>query len=190
MRSGVVALIGMVLALVFILIAFFGPWYSFSYSMGILGEGYADFGLTGVTAKMGDETKSISYDEAESLSTAGVDTDALGVFDHTLYITILALIFCIIALIGILMVWSNGTKMMQNVGMIGGIITFVFMLVAVIYFMISSFIEGDVGFWFSESIMGMEMSGGPGYAWYLMLVGAIIALVSSIMLFIKKPQTA
>ena len=34
--------------------------------------------------------------------------------------------------------------------------------------------------------MGTEMSGEPGYAWYLMIIAAIIALISSIPSFTKQ----
>jgi hypothetical protein len=32
----------------------------------------------------------------------------------------------------------------------------------------------------------MRLSGGPGYAWYLMMVVAIIAVISAVAILIKK----
>lgn len=168
MRKGGTALVGMILTLVFILIGFFGSWYTISFA-GI----DANYFLT--KAEMGGMT--IDYGDIGSQM-----GDAKGIFDNTMYMTVIALIFAIIALIGILGVVFNfgNINTMSKVGGIFGILTFILAIVAPLYFMTSAFLEsyGDVGFW-SEY-------GGPGYAWYLMIIAAIIAMISSVPLFKKK----
>ncbi len=124
MKKGGVALIGMILALVFIIIAFIGPWYSMSF-MGMS----IDVGLT-------------------TEATSGVDR---GPFDTTMYIAIFALITSILAFIGILgLSFGFGSaKTMKSIGGIFGILTFILALIAPLYFMTSAFLEGlgEIGFW-------------------------------------------
>ena len=165
MNKNMMALIGMVIALVLIIVAFVGPWYSIS----ILGVN-ANYGLQ--NADVGGVT--MEYTDAMG---SGID-----VFTNTMYITIVALIFAIICLIGILGAQFNFGKP-ATMGMLGGvfgILTFILALIAPIYFMTSAFLDqvSDVGFW-------NEM-GGPGYAWYIMIVAAIIALITTLPLFKKQ----
>jgi hypothetical protein len=50
----------------------------------------------------------------------------------------------------------------------------------------TEFVENSNGFWFTLSIFSLNVSGGPGYAWYLMIVVAIVFLVCSGMFLLKK----
>ena len=185
MRKDGVALIGMILALIFILIAFYGTWYNIT--MSVMGqEGSTELTLTQMVSRFGDIEQTITYEEAKTSSVAGLNTDQLDVFSNTMYIVIIALIFAfvgVLSYIGHLYSLVKSDKLKQ-LGGIFGILVFILGLVAIIYFMVSGFYETD--FWFSQNLMGSEMSGGPGYAWYLMIIAAIIALISSIPLFIKK----
>lgn len=185
MRKGGVALIGMILALVFILVAFYGPWYSVSMSI-MDQEGSVEMTLTQMVSKFAGQEQTITYEDAKTSSVSGLNTDALDVFSNTMYIVIIALICAIIGVIGILgHFFSSGkSNKPKLLGGIFGVLVFILGLVAIIYFMTGGFYESD--FWFSQNIMGTEMSGGPGYAWYLVLIAAIIALISSIPLFKKQ----
>lgn len=152
------ALIGMILTLVLILVAFFGPWYSVNL-MDIIS---IDIGLT-------------------TAATTGLNS---GPLNTTMYIAIGALITTILALIGIAGVAFNFGKFktMKSVGGIFGILTFLLALIAPLYFMSSALLEGtSIGFW--------NEYGGPGYGWYLMIVVAIIALISSLFVFKEKSAT-
>jgi hypothetical protein len=168
MKKEMIPLIGMILALVLIIVALVGPWYSMSF-MGMGGNFY----LT--KAEMAGTT--VPYDD-----TMG---DAKASFDNTMYITMVALIFAIIAIIGILGAQFNLGKpdKMRMLAAIFGILTFILAIIAPIYFMTSGF--GEVlninDFW-------NELA-GPGYAWYLMIVAAIIALIASIPLLKKQATT-
>ncbi len=193
-----IALICMLLTLVFIIVALVGPWYGGHgevESMGMEGEVDYSFGLTGGEGKSEfagqKETTEIEYDD---------DFDAKCVYDNTMYITIIALITAIIALICILgMTFNFGNiKTMKMLGGIFGILTVIFALVAAIYFMTAlpeenSGTWGDVGFWdeVETSLMGvsMKLTIGPGYAWYLMIISFVFALISSIILFMDKKGT-
>lgn len=171
MKKGGVTLIGMIVALVFILIGFFGPWYTLSI-MGV----DASYGLTSA------EIAGVSYSYGEQESQMG---DAKGIFDNTMYMTIIALIFAIIAIIGILGAAFNfgNPNTMGKIGGIFGILTFLLAIIAPLYFMTSGLLDSlesgmEIGFW--------NELGGPGYAWYLMIIAAIIALISSIPMFKKQ----
>lgn len=160
MKINMGALIDMVIGLVFILIALLiGPWYSIMSALGIESNIY----LT----RMEIAGVSIGY------SNPLIETNIAGAksfFDNTLYLTIIALITAIIALVGILI-----KRRMIGVGL--GILTFIFALIAPLYFMTGGFVGEGSGFW--------NEYGGPGYAWYLMIIAAIIALISGI-LSLKK----
>ena len=150
MRTGLTALIGIILTLVFILIGMFGSWYYLSISIFSV-----DISLT---------------------------TDV----NNYLYMAIIALIFCIIALIGILGLTFNfgNANTMKKIGGIFGILTFIFTLITPLYFFMDFAAQeysAGVGFW--------NDFGGPGYAWYLMIIAAIIALISALSVFKQKPAT-
>jgi len=168
MKKGIIALIGMIVALVFILVAFFGPWYS-----GTQAGATADFYLTKVTAS------GVTIEYSSPLLTG---LDIKSTFDNTMYLTIGALVTAILALIGILGFVFNFGKpnMMRMLGFIFGIITFVLALVATLYFMtaLPGKIPTYTAFWNKDL--------GPGFAWYLMLAAAIIALIASIAMLLKK----
>jgi hypothetical protein len=103
------------------------------------------------------------------------------------------LVVAIIALIFVLGYVFNFVKMKmtKNIAMGFGIITFVMTLVAALYFMIvlpakMSSYGTNVGFWYSTTASGMTINLGPGFAWYLMLVAGIIALISFIFVLMDK----
>jgi hypothetical protein len=59
-------------------------------------------------------------------------------------------------------------------------------LIPVVYVMNTKFAENINGFWFKESVLGVTVMGGPGYAWYLMVAAAIIAFVCAVAFLMKK----
>lgn len=195
MKKGILAFIGMILALVLIIVALIGPWYSISLTtMGQ--DGSVDMTLSQMTVKIMGMEQTMNYNKVAETSSATtgmpVDTDSLDVFTNTMYITLVALIVGIltVALLA-LQVFANKQNM-KKLAMIFGIVTFAMAIIAIIYFMTNSITGGEYGFWFSESInqmgMNMDMSGGPGFSWYLMLVAGIISLISSIMLLLDKEE--
>jgi hypothetical protein len=192
MKKGMIALIGMFVALVFIVVAFFGPWYTMNVNSSISGA-EMDYNvgmfLTKMEMKGMGQDVSISYADAKSQAAAtGVNTDSFKIIDYTMYLTMGAIITAILALIGILgfvFNFGNANKM-RMLGVIFGVIAFILAIAAPLYFMTTSFTQGNYGFWFSQTITGMNVSGGPGFAWYLMIVAAIIALVASIAMLLKK----
>lgn len=185
MRKDIVTLIGMILTLAFILIAFYGPWYS--VNMSFAGQEVSvEMTLTQMVSKFDSQVQTITYEEAKTSSVYGLNTEELDIFSNTMYIVIIALIFTLIGLVSIIIYFYSSTKSDKFKQFIGifGVLAFILGLVATIYFMTSGFYETD--FWFSQDIMGSKMSSGPGYAWYVMLIAAIIALISSIPLFKKQ----
>lgn len=200
MKKGIIALICMIITLVFIVVALIGPWYAISSKSSGFGMDYdsdASITLTSTTTSNG-KTETTSHADAKKDAS---NKDVFSVFDNTLYITIVALIMAILAFIGMLGLMFNfgNLKTMKMLGSIFSIITLIIVFIAVFYFMTAfpaeaemKTIDGDdAGFWYSESKseQGVEasISYGPGYAWYLMLIGGILALVSAIILFMDKP---
>jgi len=203
MKKGMIALIGMIVALVFIIVALIGPWYAVStkYTLGTTEYKMdATMSLTSsTTSTTGGETKTVSHaDSRKAAAAAGADTGLYDIINIAFYLTIFALIVAILALISMLgHVFNFGKpKMMKNLAMIFGIITFVLTIVAVLYFMVAlpdkmnssmgAASLGKIGFWYSTTISGTSISLGPGFAWYLMLIAGIIALIASIVMLLKK----
>ena len=194
MKKGMIAVIGMIITLVFLLVAFFGPWYTVGVNgsyMGVSMDYSMSFFLTKMdmqgTAMGQSMTRSMSYAEArESGQLTGVNTDSFAVIDNIMYLTIIAILCAVIAVICMLFFIMKNGKTIRLLGVVFGFLTFLFALIAPLYFMTAAFISENAGFWFSQNILGMDMSGQPGFAWYLMIVAAIIALISSVAMLLKK----
>jgi len=203
------ALVGTFVVTALIIIAIFAPWYSASLEMSALGERIyinADLSLIGFGAStnfpgMGGGGSWGYYDIPETEEASMVRENVLSIFNTTLYIVIGALITAILALIGVLGIkfhFGNLDKM-RRLGTIFSVVTFIIALGACIYFMIS--LTGRMtdaagnkifSFWYSTAVTifgtDMSMSIGPGYAWYLMIVASVVALISLVFIF-KKPST-
>lgn len=196
MKKGIIALICMILTLVFILVALVGPWYSASGELAGA-KVYTNYGLTSSETKdAGEDPETTSYaDQKKDIKDAGDDVPSLySVYDNTFYITIIALVIAIIALICILgATFSFGKiKTMKMLGGIFGILAVIFCLIAPIYFMTA--LPGEMwknstekyGFWDTAEIWGAKVTFGPGYAWYLMIIGFITSLIAAIIIFMDK----
>lgn len=198
MKKNMFALVGMIITLLFILIALLGTWYTGTFEDG---DGGIYFSLRAQTIEDEDgERETTSYsemrDDLEENMGEDADTGRLDVYRNTFYIVIIAFIIALIAIVTLFGNIFNFGKpeTMKMLGTIFVILTFIFALVAALYFMtalpseMSKDMPDDVGFWDEVDLMIVKMSIGPGYAWYLMLVGGIIALVSAIFIFMdKKP---
>jgi len=164
------AFIGMIITLVLILVAFFGPWYG-GESNSV--ESYAS--LTEWTMKGGGMETTMKISEMG-------DDDVEGVFNNTYYMSIAALIFAILALIGTLGLFFNfgPANTMKWLAFTFGMLTFIFALIAALYFMaaLPGATDTGEGFWNDNT--------GPAYGWYLMLVAGIIGLVFSLPLLKKE----
>lgn len=195
------ALIGMILALVFVIVTLVGPWYTMSSSMTILTnevkmEGSMSLISTTTTTTSGGTAKTETESNADARKAAedlGQDASYYDIFNNTLYLTIVALLVAILALVFVLGYVFNFGKvvMMKNLGMVFGIVTFVMALIAVFYFMTAvpakmNSYGADVGFWYSNTVEGATVSLGPGFAWYLMIVAGIIALISFVFIFMDR----
>jgi len=154
----------------------------------------------------GEETKDHA-DARKEAEDANGDTGLYDVYSNAFIIVVLALIIGLIAVIAVFgNMFNFGPAIMKKFGAIFCILTFIFALIAVLYFMTAYPSESemktpegkDAGFWYSDSgtttEMGVEVEYdytlGPGYSWYLMLIGAILALISAIFLFMDKGAVA
>ena len=193
MRKGIVACGGMIVALVLLVVAFLGPWYIVSGS-GILGANY-NVGLyltrmevQGTFAGQ-DISLSMGYAEAKvNAPNTDVNVESFAAINTAMYLTLLALVTALISIICMVaFVFSKGKpKTMKLMGGLFGILTFLLALLPAVYFMYTGFVENSSGFWFSQAVLGMRLSGGPGYAWYLMIVVAVIAVISAVAILLKK----
>ena len=202
MKKDMLSLIGMFIGLVLILVALFGPWYSMNIEHS---ETETDYNQDAYLTKMETKGKLFGYDITNSSSYADAGNfEGKHIFDNTLYLTIVTLVASILALIGLLGVMFHFGKsnMMRKLCAIFGVITFVLAVVSSIYFMnefsnqaeetasaysdLSGEDMPDIGFWFSKSGEESEISMGPGYSWYLMIVAGIITLLSPVILLKKN----
>jgi len=193
MRKGGVACASMIFGLILLFVAFLGPWYTINGS-GALGVNYnVGFYLTKMEAKGTipgqDISLSMSYtDVKENAQMVGVNIESFAVINTAMYLTLCAIITALIAVIGIIaFIFNKGKpKTMKWLGGGFGFLTFFLALVPALYVMSTGFAENSNGFWFSQSVLGVTVSGGPGYAWYLMMVVAIISVISAVEILLKK----
>lgn len=208
MNKNIIGMVFAILALVFIIIGLFGSWYSSHMEMSLLGSSSmisdSDVYLTRIEGSSGYQVgarsiQSMDLSEIrEQYESAGMDTSFIDAIGNSFIVTIVALIFGIIAMVfAIISILKSKFKIIAG---ILSILVFVFAILAPIIFMtgFTSFVEaqassysssaGDIGFWFSTEENGVKASMGPGYAWYLMIIGAIFALIGGIILFLKQKQ--
>ena len=179
--------------LVLLVVAFVGPWYVMSVNGALGMNGHVDFYLTRMEAKgtfnSQDLTISVNYVNAkENAQSLGVNTESFTVIENAMYLTFFAMVTALIAVIGIAaFVFRLGTpKIMKYFGGGFALLTFILALVQALYVMNTEFAENTSGFWFNQSVLGVTITGGPGYSWYLMVVVAIIALICAVVILIKK----
>jgi len=193
MRKGIVAFSGMIVGLVLLIVAFIGPWYTMN-ATGSLGVNYnVDFYLTRMEAKGSINNQyfslSIGYAEAkENAQSVGVNTESFTVIEIAKYLTFFAMVTALIAVIGIAaFVFRLGTlRIMKYIGGGFGFLTGLLALIPAVYVMNTKFAENISGFWFNQSVLGVTVTGGPGYAWYLMIVVATITVISASVILLKK----
>jgi len=198
MRKGVVSFGGMIVGLVLLVVAFMGPWYAMSLSGALGMDGHVEFYLTRMEAKgtFNNQVISISTGYAnakENAQSVGANVESFTIIENAMYLTFFAMVTNLIALIGIAaFVFRLGTpKIMKYLGGGFALLTFVLALVPALYVWNTKFAEDISGFWFSQSAYGVTITGGPAYAWYLMLAVAILALICGVAILLKKivPET-
>jgi hypothetical protein len=193
MRKGVVSFGGMIVGLVLLVVAFMGPWYAMNLSGSLGMNSDVGFYLTRMEAKgifnNQDLSISVGYADAKvNAQSVGANVESFTIMENAMYLTFFAIVTTLIALIGIAaFVFRLGTpKIMKYVGGGFALLTFVLALAPVLYVLNTKFAENISGFWFSQSVLGVTIIGGPGYAWYLMVVVAIIALICGVAILVKK----
>jgi hypothetical protein len=194
MRKGLVALIGMTIGLVLLLVSFMGPWYTI-HATGLLGtaEYSAQFSLTQMQLQRNiggqDITLSMDYADAKmNVEGTAVNVESFAMIEEAMYLTILALVMMLLAIVfKIAFVFEKGhPRMMIIGGGLFGVLTFLFTILPALYFMNTKFVENISGFWFKVSILGIVITGGPGYAWYLMIIVAAITVVCTGSILVKR----
>lgn len=193
MRKGIVSFAGMILALMLLVCAFFGPWYTINTS-GIFGASYnVGLFLTRMevqgTFSGQDVSLSMGYSEAKvKAQNIDVNVESFTVIDTALYLTFFAMITAFVAIICMAtFVFNKGKpRAMKLLGGLFGFLTFLLTLIPALYFMSTGFVQNSSGFWFTQSVLSMTLSYGPGYAWYLMIVVAIISVICAVAILLKK----
>ena len=209
MKKGIISVISMIIVLVFILVAFFSPWWSgeMKSSFGFGETDYhQDMYLTKTVidgTSMGQPIEqSINHDDFKNLPPMNPEADTSwaedlsATFNNTQYLTIGLIITSILALIGILGCVAGKVNRLRKVGVTFGIITFILAIFIACYFAISLnnilveqgftanlFGESqvyDMGFWSSINTDEFTSSSGPGFAWYLIILAGITSLISSV----------
>jgi hypothetical protein len=196
MKKIFVSYVVMIGALVLLFLSFLGPWYTIN-TTGILGADYhVGFYLTRMELQriIGNQEVflSVDYTDAEMYTQdINVDVESFALIKTAMYLTLLALGTAVTA-IGVMTAFileKVKTRALKLGGVFFSLLTFLITLVIPLYFMTGDFVENTSGFWFSFTALGMNFSGGPGYAWYLMVVVAVLeVLCGVILLFIKIPS--
>jgi hypothetical protein len=155
------SLIGAILAIIFFIIGFIGPWYSISGEfLGLKSQ--IDIGLIETSISSGTDSNSII---------AAIDRTEV---DNTMYIAIITIILAIITLIGILAT-SFGvgkTVIMQKIGEIIGFLTFILAIITVIYYIANIPDTSDLD--------AIGLSTGLGWGFGLFLLGGILLFITNI----------
>jgi len=196
MRRELFALIGMVIGIILIIMAFFVPWYS-------------TIGSAGTETMSSDiylQRMTMNSPITGEVSTGYEGREGIEYVANTMYLTIGALIMAILSLIGISGIYFKfgNVKNMRTVGLSFGILTFIFAIISILYFMMGTLDamkqSSDVfygagqtplggstpGFWWNINVMGMEISAAPGFAWYIMIIAGLIALISAALILKKS----
>jgi len=182
------------IAFILVVITLFGTWYSF----GGEGSGMSvsvDMGLRDMS--MTAESQGVEMSNTTSYSDLP-DSALIDVFNLTQILVILALAFTLLMFVFALLVGLG--KVSGKIGIVFGALALAFVLIAFIYFMVAlpaSMEETSPtgspisGFWGSESMdfigESMSLSWGPGWAWYMMVIAFIFALIGTIMLVGAEP---
>ena len=198
MQKGIIACGGMVVGLVLLVMALFGPWYTISGSgSGVLGTDYTvNMYLTQMEAQGTVMGQTISYsvryaDAAENAQNQGINTESFAVINNAMYLTVAACIMAVVSIIAIVVFLLEKGKrnMLRYLGGSTGMLTCILSIVPAVYFMMTGFTSANTGFWYSQEAMGFTSSGGPGYAWYLMIAVAVITGVSAVTVLLRKNAT-
>jgi hypothetical protein len=193
MRQGVVALGIMIVGFVILVVSFLGPWYTIQGS-GALGANYdIEFFLSHIDAHgtfLGQMISvSLSYAQASmSAPNIGVNTSSYTVIDTARSLMLLALasgVAAIVCMIGFVLRFGKSLYT-KYLGVGFAVLTAVLGILPLMYFMSTVFMKGTSGFWFHETGFGLSVIGGPGYGWYLMIVVAVVALISAVVLLLAR----
>jgi len=198
MKKEMVSVIGITISFLLLLIAIFLPWYSSSLS--VEGSQFTSDIYLDKSVMNSPITGEIVQEHSDG---EGVDY----IF-NTMYIMILTLLIAIISCTIIFVYYFKHLDIskLKVLIIVTGVGTLIFSILTVYYFMAGVLdtiktsktayiaISGqdlgdlDIGFWWSTTINGAEISAGPGWAWYLVIFAGIIALVSSL-LFVTNQKS-
>ena len=193
MRKGIVACVGMIVGLVLLIVSFLGPWYLVNAD-GVLGGQYSmELFLTRLDfqGNFGDQdlSMSVDYETAKTrMQSTDVNIESFATIETAMYMMVFAMVTAVVSSVCMAVFVFSKVKptMMKLLGGLFAILTFLLTIVPAVYFMNSEFVEDSSGFWFRYSAFGMTLAGGPGYAWYLVIVVAIIAVICAAAILIKK----
>ncbi len=191
MRKGIVAFAGMLGGLVLLFIGFLGPWYAID-ATGILGADYhARLFLTKMELQAQGQNIFVSMGYADAKTNAqnmNMNVESFTTIDTAFYLTLFALFTAVLAVLFMAaFVFEKGaSKTMKRAGGGCAFLTFLLTLLPALYFMNTEFVENSSGFWFSLSFFGMTVTGGPGYAWFLMIIVAGISVICAAVILLKK----
>jgi amino acid transporter len=173
-----------ILAVIFMGISLALPWYQYTYD----GEWTTHESFGGLTFNLDGKEETESWDDLE-----GVDATK-NLYNITMILTILGLIFAILLLIGAaLTIKGKG----RNIAVTFGLLTFIFCLLSPIVFLamhpgaLDEDWDTDDDTGAHKSFMGSEEKSGwgPGIGWILAFIGFIFAILG-FMFALKLPKPA
>jgi len=195
MRKGIAVCAGMIGGLVLLIAGFLGPWYGI-HATGILGtESHAYMFLTRMELQTESQDIFVTLSYAEAKTNAenlNMNAESFTTIENGFYLSLLAMVAAILTILLIVAyVCEKGRP--TTIKFSGGVcafLTFLLTLLPALYFMNAEFVKNSDGFWFNQSILGMTITGGPEYAWYLMIIVAVLSLVCSVLFLMIKISPA
>jgi len=179
--------------------------YDLGFSLNSIRYGQEAYGMKSVVSiSYSDYKEMFDNNPSQDETSESKFEDMFFIYDTTVYLLLVVLIFAIISLIITIfsILPTKFFKTFKNLGLIFNLIVFILLIIVALYFFISwnSYIQDGLpdnfigttdsfqnsekmGFWYSESNSNYEINMGPGFYWYLLFISAAISLISSIFVF-------
>lgn len=185
----------MIIALVLLIVSFLGPWYLVNAN-GVLGGDYRmEMFLSHLDfeGRFGNQEISMSMDYETAKTKAqstDVNVESFTTIETVMYMMLptILIVFISACCLAAFVFKIGAPKMMKMIGGLFAVLTFLLIVIPALYFMSTDYVKNSGGFWFSYSGLGMTISGGPGYAWYLAIAAAIISVICTGAILVKKNQ--
>lgn len=193
MKKSIISLVGLIIVVLMILMAYVGPWYVINIKSPYLDVEYeANINMYLTEIKVDGNIPGLDLEAQgySDYSDGGNNKTIVNNVKNMVFASIITAILAVLSIVGS-MFSTRRPNTLRMLGFCFGIITFILSVVAIFYFMgtvPSEMAAGasDSNFWYSQTTLFGDMTMGPGYAWYAMLISAIFSIISSALLLMEE----